>query len=51
LGLWASFGILVRDTKDHGRGPVHRFSRAEWDAFTPGVRVGEFDLHEWGGLP
>ena len=25
--------ILVRDTKDHGRGPVHRYTPDEWRAF------------------
>jgi hypothetical protein len=43
--------ILVRDTKNHGRGPVHRFSRAKWEAFTVGVRAGEFDLDESSRLP
>jgi len=33
------------------RGPVHRFTRAEWQAFTAGVRAGEFDLDESGRLP
>jgi hypothetical protein len=36
--------ILVRDTKDHGHGPVHWFTPAEWRAFVAGVRDGEFDL-------
>ena len=27
--------ILVRDTKDHGRGPVHRYTPDEWRAFMP----------------
>jgi predicted secreted Zn-dependent protease len=43
--------VLVRDTKDHGRGPVHRFTRAGWEAFTAGVRAGEFDSDESGRLP
>jgi hypothetical protein len=43
--------VLVRDTKDHGRGPVHRFTRAGWETFTSGVRAGEFDLDESGRLP
>ena len=43
--------ILVRDTKDHGRGPVQRFTRAEWRAFVAGVRNGEFDLDADGRLP
>jgi hypothetical protein len=36
--------VLVRDTKDHGNGPVLTFSPAEWNAFLGGVRLGEFDL-------
>jgi hypothetical protein len=36
--------ILVRDTKDHGHGPVQRYTPAEWRAFVAGVRAGEFDL-------
>lgn len=43
--------ILVRDTKDHGHGPVQRFTRAEWRAFVAGVRNGEFDLDADGRLP
>jgi hypothetical protein len=43
--------VLVRDTKDHGRGPVHRFTRAGWETFTAGVRAGEFDSGEPGRLP
>lgn len=43
--------ILVRDTKDHGRGPVHRYTPDEWRAFIAGVRSGEFDLDESGRLP
>jgi Domain of unknown function (DUF397) len=34
--------ILVRDTKDHGRGPVHRYTPEEWRAFVTSVRNGEF---------
>ena len=30
--------ILVRDTKDHGRGPIHRFTQSEWQAFVAQVR-------------
>ena len=33
----------VRDTKDHGQGPVLTFTRAEWLAFLEGARNGEFD--------
>jgi hypothetical protein len=36
-------GRLVRDTKDQGRGPILRFTEAEWNAFVLGVRDGEFD--------
>jgi Domain of unknown function (DUF397) len=43
--------IMVRDTKDHGRGPVHRYTANEWRAFIAGVRNGEFDLDEPGRLP
>jgi hypothetical protein len=35
--------IEVRDTKDHGTGPVLRFTRAEFDAWLDGARDGEFD--------
>jgi hypothetical protein len=42
--------ILVRDTKDHGQGPIHRYSAAEWRAFIAGARNGEFDLDEAGRL-
>lgn len=30
--------VAVRDTKDHGRGPVLRFNAVEWSAFVAGVR-------------
>jgi hypothetical protein len=43
--------ILVRDTKDHGHGPIHRFTADEWTAFVAGVRAGEFDLGADGRLP
>lgn len=33
--------VLVRDSKDPS-GPVLRFTRAEWDAFTAGVKAGDF---------
>lgn len=35
--------IEVRDTKDGGRGPVLRFTPAEFAAWLDGVRKGEFD--------
>lgn len=34
--------IAVRDSKDR-TGPVLLFTRREWEAFTAGVRDGEFD--------
>jgi hypothetical protein len=43
--------IMIRDTKDHGHGPVHRFTAAGWRAFLAGVRNGEFDRAEPGRLP
>jgi hypothetical protein len=33
---------VVRDTKDHGTGPVLRLTGGAWAAFTAGVRAGEF---------
>jgi hypothetical protein len=42
--------VLVRDTKDRGRGPVQRYTSDEWRAFVAGVRSGEFDLDESGRL-
>lgn len=35
--------IEVRDTKDHGCGPVLRFTRAQWYAFLDGAKRSEFD--------
>ena len=31
--------VLIRDTKDHGTGPVLRVSPAEWSHFTARVRA------------
>jgi hypothetical protein len=36
-------GVLIRDTKDHGAGPVLSVDRARWAAFLTGLRAGEFD--------
>jgi hypothetical protein len=36
-------GIVVRDSKQQGEGPVLRYTAAEWDAFLDGVKNGEFD--------
>lgn len=33
--------VLIRDSKHPEQAPL-RFTRAEWDAFTAGVRAGEF---------
>jgi hypothetical protein len=33
--------ILVRDTKQRGHGPVHRYTPAAWKAFTTAVRAGK----------
>jgi hypothetical protein len=30
--------ILVRDTKDHGRGSIHRYTQSEWRAFVAKMR-------------
>ena len=35
--------VGVRDTKQHGRGPVLEFTRTEWQAFIRAVKDGEFD--------
>lgn len=34
-------GVEVRDSKDQD-GPVLKFNKHEWDAFTKGVEAGEF---------
>jgi len=36
--------VGMRDSKQHGRGPVLEFTRAEWAAFIRAVKDGEFDL-------
>ena len=36
--------VAVRDTKDHGNGPVLAFPPAEWAAFISAAKSGEFDL-------
>jgi len=43
IGWLQSGRIGVRDTKDHGGGPVLIFSDAEWSAFIAGVKSGQFD--------
>ena len=32
-------GVLVRDTKDHGTGPVPNFSAAAWRGFTAACKT------------
>jgi hypothetical protein len=39
VGQTADGTILVRDTKDNGHGPVHRYTTAEWRAFTTATRA------------
>ncbi|WP_043629808.1 DUF397 domain-containing protein [Nonomuraea candida] len=39
----ADGNVALRDSKEKD-GPVLVFTPAEWDAFTAGVRSGEFDL-------
>jgi hypothetical protein len=46
----ADGGTAVRDSKQHGTGPVLRFTRAEWDAFIASVKDGEFNLPPAGEL-
>jgi hypothetical protein len=43
VGLAEDGTIGVRDTKQHGLGPVLEFTPSEWAAFLGGVRRGEFD--------
>ena len=43
--------ILVRDTKDRGHGPIHRYTPAGRRAFVADVRAGEHNLGEPGRLP
>jgi hypothetical protein len=35
--------IGVRDTKDHGKGPVLAFTQNGWSIFLGSVKAGEFD--------
>jgi Domain of unknown function (DUF397) len=38
VGQMADGTILIRDTKDHGHGPVHRFTSAAWRRFAEQVK-------------
>lgn len=33
--------LLVRDTKDHGRGQIHAFTAEEWQRFVDGLKAGQ----------
>jgi hypothetical protein len=39
----ADDAVGVRDSKQHGRGPVLEFTRTEWAAFLRAAKDGEFD--------
>jgi hypothetical protein len=43
VALMPDGGAAVRDSKEHGNGPVLRFTAGEWAAFTQGMKAGEFD--------
>ncbi|MEU1597273.1 DUF397 domain-containing protein [Streptomyces sp. NPDC005708] len=43
VAVTADGGRAVRDSKDQGKGPIHRYTHAEWAAFVAGVKAGEFD--------
>jgi hypothetical protein len=43
IAFAADGGTGVRDSKQHGQGPVLEFTPAEWGAFLGGVKDGEFD--------
>ena len=36
-------GVLLRDSKDKGHGPILQFDRNEFEAFLKGCNDGEFD--------
>jgi Domain of unknown function (DUF397) len=38
--------VGVRDTKDHGAGPVLAFTAYEWEAFIAGAKAGKLDRPE-----
>lgn len=39
-------GVLVRNSRDSGRGSELAFTRTEWAAFLDGARNREFDLSD-----
>jgi len=40
----ADRAVGIRDSKQHGRGPVLEFTRSEWETFVRAVKDGQFDL-------
>jgi hypothetical protein len=46
---YAAGMIEVRDSKDHGQGPVLRFTVDELAAWLDGAKRGEFDHLLWVG--
>jgi Domain of unknown function (DUF397) len=38
--------IGVRDTKDHGQGPILAYTEHEWRVFLAGVAAGEFTIEQ-----
>lgn len=40
----ADGSVGVRDTKQHGLGPILEFTPGEWTAFLGGIKGGEFEL-------
>lgn len=44
VGVGDDGTVGVRDTKQHGEGPILVFTPDEWKAFLGGVRRGEFDM-------
>jgi hypothetical protein len=36
--------VGVRDSKQHGHGPVLKFTRAAWESFIRAAKDGKFDL-------
>lgn len=42
VAFLADGNVAVRDTKDHGRGPILAFAPGDWQAFLSGVSAGEF---------
>src|SRR4051794_3987447 len=45
VAILANGGTAVRDSKQHGAGPVLEVTSSEWMAFIAGVIAGEFNNH------